>query len=278
MTIKIKLKYYLRFGLASLLVMLLGSGCSSKLSPNVRQQQADHFALVGGLVKQKIQTDNFLLTTYQRFNHTNNNKKLVVYIEGDGMAWVGRDQLSTNPTPVRPIALELASLDKSTNVLYIARPCQYLWPKSTVNCSSKYWSSKRGSAEVIVAINQVISKIKEREDVSSIKLIGYSGGGGIAAIITAGRDDVNKLITVSGNLNYQLFTKIHKLTPMMGSIDPITIAKQIISTPQIHYVGGMDKIVPEKIARSFSKDVRVIQGTTHDNWSEKWSMILANSY
>jgi hypothetical protein len=282
MLINIRLERDLKHCLALLLILLLSSGCSSsKLDPKVRQQQADAFAVAGSLVQEKIQTNQFLLTIYQRFDNTDKNKDkdLTVYIEGDGMAWISRDQLSTNPTPIHPIALELASLDKKENILYIARPCQYLWPKVTIrNCSSEYWNNKRGSEEVIDSINQVITIIKARKGVSSINLIGYSGGGGVAALITARRDDVKKLITVAGNLNYQLFTQMHNLTPMNGSMDPITVAKRIKSIPQLHYVGSNDKIVPEQIARSFSDDVVVVDGITHTNWAEKWEIILMNAY
>jgi len=257
---------------------MISGGCSSKLSPKVRQQQADHFAIIGNLVHEKITTDNFILTTYQRFHRKDASKQLVVYIEGDGMAWISRDQLSNNPTPVHPLALELASLDRDVNILYVARPCQYLWPQPMSNCSSDYWNDKRGSEEVISAINQVISIIKAREGFLSIKLIGYSGGGGIAAIITDRRDDVEKLVTIAGNLNYDLFTKIHKVTPMTGSIDPITIAKQIASTPQIHYVGAEDKIVPEQIAKSFSDKVVVVKGVTHTSWSDKWKKVVSEVF
>jgi len=271
-------KRYLRYNLIILLVVMISGGCSSKFSPKVRQQKADHFAVIGNLIHERITTDTFLLTTYHRFNHKDRSKQLVVYIEGDGMAWISRDQLSNNPTPVRPVALELASLDMGVNILYIARPCQYLWPQSMSNCSSDYWNDKRGSEKVISAINQVISIIKAREGFLSIKLIGYSGGGGIAAIITNRRDDVEKLVTIAGNLNYDLFTKIHNLTPMSGSIDPITIAKQIALTPQIHYVGEEDKIVPEQIARSFSDKVVVVKGVTHASWAEKWREVVSEVF
>ena len=271
-------KRYLSYFFIFFIAVMISGGCSNKLTPKVRQQQAEHFAIIGNLVHERITTNNFLLTTYQRFDYKDKSKQLVVYIEGDGMAWISRDQLSNNPTPIRPVALELASLDKDANILYIARPCQYLWPKSMSNCSSDYWNDKRGSEEVISAINQVISIIKAREGFLSIKLIGYSGGGGIAAIITDRRDDVEKLITIAGNLNYDLFTKIHKLMPMSGSIDPINIAKQIASIPQIHYVGGADKIVSEQIARSFSDKVVVVKGVTHASWAETWREIISEVF
>jgi len=265
----IRFNNFFKYYTIILIVTLLSSGCVSKLSPKVRQHTADTVAQAGNLAQQKIATDDFLLTTYQRFDSTADNKQMVVYIEGDGMAWISRDQLSNNPTPVQPIALKLASVDTNKNVLYIARPCQYLWPQKMNSCSSKYWRNKRGSKEVIDSINQVISIVKNRENISSIKLVGYSGGGGIAALITARRKDVNKLITISGNLNYKLFTKIHNLSPMNGSIDPITVANKIGSILQIHYVGADDDIIPERIVRSFSDNVTIVKGATHINWTEK---------
>ena len=150
----IYLNNFFKYYTIILTIALLSSGCVSKLSPKVRQQTADTVAQAGNLVQQKIATDDFLLTTYQRFDATSDNKQMVVYIEGDGMAWISRDQLSSNPTPVQPIALKLASIDTNANVLYVARPCQYLWPQKMNRCSSRYWSDKRGSEEVISSINQ----------------------------------------------------------------------------------------------------------------------------
>jgi len=270
----IYLNIFLKYYTIILTIALLSSGCVSKLSPKVRQYTADTVAQSGNLVQQKIATDDFLLTTYQRFDSTADNKQMVVYIEGDGMAWISRDQLSSNPTPVQPIALKLASIDTNDNVLYIARPCQYLWPQKMNRCSSRYWSDKRGSEEVISSINQAISIVKQKQNISSIRLIGYSGGGGIAALIADRRADVSEFVSVSGNLNYKLFTQTHNLSPMNGSIDPITVANQIGSIPQIHYVGADDKIIPKQIALSFSDKVKVINNVSHDNWPDKWAQIL----
>ena len=270
----IYLNNFFKYYTIILTIALLSSGCVSKLSPKVRQHTADTVAQAGNLVQQKIATDDFLLTTYQRFDATADNKQMVVYIEGDGMAWISRDQLSNNPTPVQPIALKLASIDTNANVLYVARPCQYLWPQKMNRCSSRYWSDKRGSEEVISSINQAISIVKQKQNISSIRLIGYSGGGGIAALIADRRADVNEFVSVSGNLNYKLFTQTHDLSPMNGSIDPITVANQIGSIPQIHYVGADDKIIPKQIALSFSDKVKVISDVSHDNWPDKWAQIL----
>ncbi len=63
MLINIRLERDLKHYLALLLILLLiSSGCSSsKLDPKVRQQQADSFAVYGGLVQEKIQTNQFFI-------------------------------------------------------------------------------------------------------------------------------------------------------------------------------------------------------------------------
>jgi len=89
-------KRYLRYNLIIILVVMISGGCSSKFSPKVRQQKADHFAVIGNLIHERITTDTFLLTTYHRFNHKDRSKQLVVYIEGDGMYLQGTASYSFN--------------------------------------------------------------------------------------------------------------------------------------------------------------------------------------
>ena len=42
-----------------------------------------------------------------------NDGKLIIYIEGDGMSWVDRFTISSNPTPNNPTAFKLALLEPS---------------------------------------------------------------------------------------------------------------------------------------------------------------------
>ncbi|MEX2353586.1 MAG: alpha/beta hydrolase, partial [Gammaproteobacteria bacterium] len=50
----------------------------------------------------------------------------VVYIEGDGRAYVSRHRVSADPVPRNPLAFRLAVVDPSPAVIYIARPCQFV--------------------------------------------------------------------------------------------------------------------------------------------------------
>lgn len=197
---------------------------------------------------QDIQTDYFKLRSYQKLD----GKSLVlkIYIEGDGFAWVDRYTLSSNPTPINPVALKLAMKDKSQNIAYIARPCQYV---KNVNCSEIYWADKRFAEEVINSINQAITQIKQQSKATHIELIGFSGGGAIVTLIASIRDDIKHITTIAGNLNHTLLHQHHNIPNMINSLNPIDISSKISTIPQIHYVGEDDKIIPLKMAKSFKK-------------------------
>lgn len=224
-----------------------------------------------------INTDYFNLRVYVKIK--DKNLPLKVYIEGDGFAWIDRHTLSSNPTPVNPVALKLATMDTYENIAYIARPCQYITNK---NCTKEYWSHKRFSKEVIQSINQAVSILKKQTKSNQIKLVGFSGGGAIAALLAAKRDDVKDIVTIAGNLNHELLNKHHNTSPMSGSLNPVDIASSISHIKQIHYIGGKDTIIPRKIAYSFKEasinftNIQIIDipNATHLNG---WKVIFKNN-
>lgn len=179
---------------------------------------------------------------------------LAVYIEGDGFAWRNRRTPSHNPTPKSPVALELAMKndDVDENTVYLARPCQYIDFKTQPACTQKYWTSHRFAPEVIQSTNAAITQLKEKYSANDIKLIGYSGGGGVAALVAAQRDDIIELITIAGNLDIEAWVQHHNISPLSGSLNPADYWKDLIDIPQTHYVGGKDKIVPPSIAQSYA--------------------------
>ena len=70
-----------------------------------------------------VYQDTFAIYSLQKIN---NNEEVVVYIEGDGLSWIDRFTPSSDPTPKNPLAFKLAKLDPNQNVIYLARPCQYV--------------------------------------------------------------------------------------------------------------------------------------------------------
>ncbi len=253
-------------------LVLFFTGCG-KYSLENRINLANTIIKQNNFKVQDIQTDTFNIRTYQKFN--TKNSTLRIYIEGDGFAWVDRYTLSSNPTPINPVALKLAMRDKSQNIAYIARPCQYIMNSY---CSDEYWADKRFAKEVINSINQTITKLKQQSKAKDIELIGFSGGGAISVLVASIRDDVKKIVTVAGNLNHKLLHSHHNIPNMIGSLDPMKITNKISHIKQIHYVGEDDKIVPLKIANSFKmatknkKNIKIIvvPNTTHSKGWEKY--------
>ena len=256
-------------------VLLLLGGCAN---PN---RHADNMAQVGKLQREQTTTDSFVLTTFSRM--TRHDLPLTIYIEGDGLAWRTRNQASDNPTPHQALGLALAVADPAENVVYLARPCQFTPMALNPLCENSYWTSKRYAAEVVLAMDQAVTHYAARVPGQRLHLVGYSGGGALAVLVAARRTDVASLRTVAGNLDVVEVNRLHAVSPMPASQNPIDYARQVAAIPQIHFSGADDKTVPALIAQRFvaasastCSQVRIISGMAHDSdWGSLWPSLLA---
>ncbi|MEO5375558.1 MAG: alpha/beta hydrolase [Alphaproteobacteria bacterium] len=248
-----------------------------------RVSHAESIARAASFTRSGIRTDGFLLTAFSRLAPSGKAESLTVYIEGDGLAWVTRTQLSTNPTPANPTALQLAVQDRAPSVVYLARPCQYTDPASDPKCQPTYWSGRRFAEEVIASTNQAIDQVKARSGARRLHLVGYSGGGAVAALVAARRDDVASLRTVAGNLDHVALHRHHKVTQLTESLNAVNVAKSLKGLPQRHYAGADDTVVPPFIAEGFARavaDSRCVRAITvrganhHDGWVALWPSLL----
>lgn len=259
--------------------------------PEAKNNTANRIAHPAFMDRRQIETGLFNLTVYERMHKR--NAPADIYIEGDGLAWITRTQASLDPTPPYPVALHLAAMDKYQNVGYIARPCQYdgdhvfgnekrAWNGEGV-CPSKYWTSDRFSPEAVDAISKALDNMKSQYEITEFNLIGYSGGGAIAALLAAKRDDVASLRTVAGNLDHTAFTTLHNVTPMKGSLNPVDEAAKLRFVPQHHYIGGEDNVVPPAIFNSYAQALAPSKCNAHSfvpdvgheyGWVEKWPELL----
>lgn len=185
---------------------LLLAGC---ISANLHRS-AQKIASESGLISEKFDTDPFPIIGWHRL--TPPVHSLRVYIEGDGFAWKSRTTPSDNPTPRNPTGLMLAAADKQTNVFYLARPCQFIGPPLPANCQVNVWTQDRFSPAVIDAMNEALSQMVLRYPGVKLDLVGYSGGGNIAALLAERRDDVRSLRTVAGNLDVAYVNAVHHVT------------------------------------------------------------------
>lgn len=211
------------------------------------------------------------------------NHQLMVYIEGDGLAWLSKYQLSRDPTPRSPTSLELAAADPSPQVLYLARPCQYTADSGAWrSCDARYWSTHRFAPEVITALGNALDQAKQRSGARRLVLVGFSGGGVAAALLAERRTDVDALATVASPLDLAAWTAFHKVTPLYGSLAPTDQADKLAKLPQVHFVGADDRVVPGTIVESFlgrlgpgaDAHMERIPATDHGCcWAEHWPVL-----
>lgn len=243
-------------------ILLLLAGCTSVAVPS-------------DYVYKEVKTRDFTIATWQKV--TNPTAPYKIYIEGDGYAFNSYGKSTHDPTPHGTFVRELAFGDNSPNVIYLARPCQYI--KSPI-CSKRHWTTARFAPEII---NAEYETIKEIVGDNRVILIGFSGGAQIAGLIATAKNGLNikKIITVAGNLDHLLWTQYHNLPPLNESMNLESYRTQFANIPQIHYVGTNDKVIPPILVKEFigNDDLIVeVDGASHNSgwesiyqavWSEK---------
>ncbi len=253
-------------------------GCLTLPDAEERKHSAMKLAADHGWTFRQWQTSGFVLAGFGPLQIKASS--LRIYIEGDGLAWVSSRRPSKNPTPVRPVALELALLDAQPSV-YLARPCQYVTPDAS--CAMKYWTSHRYGEEVIESTSNAISAIKKYYGVQNLELLGFSGGAAVAALVAARRDDVTRLVTVAGNMDHVFWTNLHRVSPLTGSLNPADFAGRLSKIPQVHFVGQDDDNVSLEVLRSYQRRIpetnnmitSIVPDFDHQCcWADGWKSLL----
>lgn len=226
--------------------ILFFTACSNKnLSVENRIQNANNFAKQNNLEVKIISSSYF--NHYIIEDKNLSCKEANIYIEGDGLAWLNKTTVSANPTPINQNFLELLKYDNSCKI-YIARPCQYI---NSNSCNLEYWTNKRFSKEVIDSFDEVLNILKNEKSIEKFNLIGFSGGGAVAALLASKRDDIKNLVTIAGNLDIDKWTKLHNISPLEGSLNPSEITSSLELTKQFHLIGKIDDVVPKEVFFSY---------------------------
>jgi hypothetical protein len=201
---------------------------------------------------------------------------LTVYIEGDGAAWQSAYRPPVDPTPTRPVVLEMVSADPAPAVGYLARPCQFLDAPALADCPVALWTGDRFSPEVMTRMAQALDQLKHASGAKQLRLIGYSGGGVIATLLAGRRKDVVSLATVAAPLRVAAWTAHHNVSRLTGD-DPDALSLPL--PPATHWIGADDAVVPAAliaayVARTGGRLV-VVPGYDHSCcWSADWPRFL----
>jgi pimeloyl-ACP methyl ester carboxylesterase len=204
---------------------------------------------------------------------------LVIFIEGDGSPWVdGGIRVATDPTPHSPLALELAAATPGP-VLYLGRPCYFDFV-SEKGCSGASWTSQRYCAELVGSMTAAATRYATGHGFKQVLLVGYSGGGTIAALMARDMPAVVGLVTVAGNLDPDTWARLHGYLPLSGrnpALEPALPMKLL----QLHLVGGRDRNVPYAAASAYlqhlaPKDVMQFEDFDHACcWTRVWPAVYA---
>jgi len=270
--------------LCAALVSLLLFGCQDAERILIgAQAQADRTAAAAALVPQRISAGPFDLQTYRR-TPVKPAARLVVYLESDGHAWDSNGRMTDDPTPLRPLTLEMAAADPAAALAYVARPCQYPRGLMPAACHPAFWTNERFAPVVVDSASTAIDTLMRAVQARELVLVGYSGGGVLAALLAARRNDVVGLVTVASPLDHARWTSMHSISPLRGSLSPVDFAARLSAIPQIHLVGARDEIVPRPPVDSYAarlpdgrrSRIVVVPGQTHDCcWVDAWRDLLA---
>lgn len=253
----------------SFCVMIL-SGCVSSLETMKQMVTGD-----GGVYSTPLAGDFYLFRVTQKGQPSSIAH---IFIEGDGQAWLSRYRPADDPTPSpsKAIGYQIARTFKGSWA-YLARPCQFVPDHKKRNCTPPMWTNARYAPEVVRSTSIAIDQIKRSLGAKEIYLYGYSGGGTLATLIAGERRDVAFLTTVASPLDIDAWSAHHDMSKLRYSVNPTSKAKGWVKTPQIHYVGGKDDIVPpslnkatlQKLGLSLKETLRLIPSYDHECcWSK----------
>lgn len=203
-----------------------------------------------------VATDKFEIATWQHI--TSAAEPVHIYVEGDGYAFDKHGHPTRNPTPRKHFMRNLASRDSAKNVVYMARPCQYIRGE---NCDVADWTNGRFSSAIVDSMHSAIQTIAKGRPVI---LVGYSGGAMLTGLLIQKYPELNveKWITIAGVLNHADWTEHFGDSPLDKSLN----MNKLPQISQQHYIAKGDKVVPNELSYKWanSADIVVVENARHD--------------
>ena len=221
-------------------------------------------------VYKEIKTDTFNLYSYQKILDT--NEPIKIYIEGDGHAFNFHGQPTKDPTPKSSFLKNAAFSDSGENVVYLARPCQYILDKNQI-CSKRHWTTARFAPEIIHSTANAIKQIAGNNEVI---LIGFSGGAQVAGLVAVLHPDIKikKLINIAPNLDHLAWTQYHQLPSLSESLNLADYKQLYNKIPQVHYIGGKDKNITPSLVKDFISNKSLINVVDKASHNYGWDNII----
>lgn len=232
----------------------------------------DRRAVDHGIEKSTVWGDGFRHALYVKRGSP--NTYLHVYLEGDGTPYHGGRFPAQDPTPTRPIVLELMALDPGPAVL-VGRPC-YHGLHGDVECRNSLWTDERYGESVVKSMVHAIENLARGQ---RIVLVGFSGGGALALLVASRLPCPTAIVTLGAIVDTEAWTRLHRYRRLSSSINPASVAGRLSDIRQVHLAGEKDSNVPPwLIERALEPDLapEILAGVTHDRgWERHWPRMLA---
>lgn len=214
-------------------------------------------------------------TAFSKQTDHTHTKLLHVYIEGDGIPFIDPKTAALDPTPDTPLMLKLMQMDKNPSI-YLGRPCYF--DTKDKKCSPIWWTHNRYSQTVVDSMLSVLKQFEQQYD--GFVVIGYSGGGTVAMLMSEHYKPIKMLVTLAGNLNPTEWTYENNFTALMGSLNPATRPSLDPKLIQLHYAGEDDDIIKadwiQTVAEKQSRaEFHILKETDHTCcWESFWPTAL----
>jgi len=210
----------------------------------------------------------YQIATWQKITNPDPATPIYVFVEGDGHAFRANGRPSSDPTPRGTFVRSLAMHTDADNVVYMARPCQFIMSSA---CTRHDWTDGRFSPAVVDGMADAISRVATTHPVV---LVGYSGGAMVSGLVIVHHPAINvrRWITIAGVLNHAAWTAHFDDSALNKSLDMTALP----NVAQTHYVAENDTVVPPELTRQIAapSDIIVVQGATHDNFGNYLFNIL----
>lgn len=264
--------------------LLFGALFTSSCTPSAesRHKTIEQLTIISGYRPIEITTKPYYIKAWGK--NIGGSRTLRIYIEGDGFAWRNAHTPSKDPTPITPMSLKLAAEDPTKSILYLARPCQYY---KASYCTADLWTDARYSKAALDSYLRLLDGVKKQHHIEQFELVGYSGGGVMAALIAAHRTDVANLRTIASPLDIAAWTREKGYRLLKGSLNPALFAQELSTIPQIHFLGENDEIVPKNTLKAYASRLaspnqcvktQLIKGTSHHKRIvNKWVNLISKA-
>ncbi len=238
-------------------------------------RRADDEALHLGYQRLIVKGEGYDHVAYFKSGHDSGRSEVHVYLEGDGRPWLRKQLAARDPTPHKPLMLQLMAIDPEAS-LYLGRPCYHGLVKAQ-GCTVDLWTRRRYSETVVVSMVAAIER--QAANYENVVLLGYSGGGTLAMLIAERLPKTIAVVTVAANLDTERWAALHDEN-LSGSLNPAQRPALPSHIRQAHYAGGRDGNVPpalirESIAHQHAARFQVLDDMAHTCcWQRVWPQIL----